>query len=105
VGTHFLATILSRGRPTEVDIELTRYERPRVLGSRSMMAGSTAVGELRLDPVASGTRFTWDWEVTVAGPARLLGPLVAIVGRRQEQAIWTGLKDWLENDGATTVGP
>lgn len=105
VGTHFLATILIRGRPTEVDIEVTRYERPRVLGSRSMMAGSTAVGELHLDPVASGTRFSWDWEVTVAGPARLLGPLVAIVGRRQERAIWTGLKDWLENNGTNTVQP
>jgi hypothetical protein len=105
VGTHFWATILIRRRPTEVDIEVTRYERPCVFGSRSVMAGSTAAGELRLDPVASGTRFTWDWEVTVAGPARLLGPFVAIVGRRQEQAIWTGLKDWLENDRATTVGP
>ena len=28
VGTHFLATILVRGRPTEVDIEVTRYEPP-----------------------------------------------------------------------------
>jgi hypothetical protein len=94
-----------RGRPTEVDIEVTRYERPSVLGTRSVMAGSTAVGELRLEPVASGTRFSWDWDVTVAGPARLLGPLVAIVGRRQERAIWTGLKDWLESGGTTTVRP
>ena len=101
VGTHFLATILSRGKPMEVDIEVTRYVRPRVLGTCSVMAGSRAVGELRLEPVASGTRLTWDWEVTVQGPARLLGPLVAIVGRRQERAIWTGLKDWLEHDGAT----
>jgi hypothetical protein len=105
VGTHFLATILSRGRPMEVDIEVTRHERPRVLGTRSVMAGSTAVGELRLEPVASGTRFSWDWDVTVAGPARLLGPLVAIIGRRQERAIWTGLKDWLENGGTTGVRP
>jgi hypothetical protein len=105
VGTHFLATILIRGRPTEVDIEVTRYERPSVLGTRSVMAGSTVVGELRLEPVASGTRFSWDWDVTVAGLARLLGPLVAIVGRRQERAIWTGLKDWLESGGTTTVRP
>ena len=101
VGTHFLATILSRGRPMEVDIEVTRYERPQLLGTCSVMAGSRAVGELHLDPMASGTRLTWDWEVTVAGPARLLGPLVAIMGRRQERAIWTGLKAWLEHDGGT----
>jgi hypothetical protein len=74
VGTHFLATILIRGGPTEVDIEVTRHERPTVLGTRSVMAGSTAVGERRLEPAASGTRFSWDWDITVAGPARLLGP-------------------------------
>lgn len=105
VGTHFLATILIRGRPMEVDIEVTRFERPSVLGSRSVMVGSTVVGELRFEPVASGTRFSWEWDVTVAGPARFLGPLVSIVGRRQELAIWTGLKDWLENGGTTTVRP
>jgi len=105
VGTHFLATILIRSRPTEVDIEVTRYERPSVLGTRSVIAGSTVVGGLRFEPVAPGTRFSWDWDVTVAGPARLLGPIVAIVGRRQERAIWTGLKDWLENAGTTTVQP
>ena len=105
VGTHFLATILSRGRPMEVDIEVTRYERPQLLGTCSVMAGSRAVGELRLEPVASGTRFSWDWEVTVAGPARLLGPLVVIMGRRQERAIWTGLKNWLENGGTNGVRP
>ena len=44
VGTHFLATILSRGKPMEVDIEVTRYVRPRVLGTCSVMAGSRAVG-------------------------------------------------------------
>lgn len=91
-----MATILRRGRPLRVDIEITRHERPRVLGSRSAMAGSTVVGELRLEPEASGTRLSWDWEVTVPGPARLLAPLVAVVGRRQERAIWAGLKDWLE---------
>ena len=96
VGTRFVATVLSRGRPLGVDIEVTRYERPSVLGSRSVMAGSTVVGELRLEPEASGTRLTWDWDVTVAGPARLLAPLVVVVGRRQERAIWAGLKDWLE---------
>jgi uncharacterized protein YndB with AHSA1/START domain len=101
VGTHFVATILSRGKPTEVDIEVTRYERPNLFGTCSVMAGSMVVGELRLEPVASGTRFSWDWDVTLAGPAKILSPLVAIVGRRQERAIWAGLKDWLENDHTT----
>jgi uncharacterized protein YndB with AHSA1/START domain len=105
VGTHFLATVLTRGRPADVDIEVTRLDRPRVLGSRSVMAGSTAVGEIRLEPVPTGTRFSWDWDITVAGPARLLGPLVAVIGRRQERAIWTGLKHWLEDADRADVRP
>ena len=59
VGTHFRATVLSRGRPTEVDIEVTRFEPPRLLASRSVMAGSTAVGQLHLEPIGGGTRFSW----------------------------------------------
>jgi hypothetical protein len=69
------------------------------------MAGSTAVGEIRLEPVPTGTRFSWDWDITVAGPARLLGPLVAVIGRRQERAIWTGLKHWLEDADRADVRP
>ena len=103
VGTRFLAMILIRGRPMKVDIEVTRYERPTVLGTRSVMGRSTAVGELRLEPLASGTLFSWDWDVSVAGAARLLDPVVAFIGRRQERAIWTGLKHWLEDGDRSTV--
>ena len=43
---------------------------------------------------------SWSWEVSPKGPLRLLGPLVARFGRRQEQTIWTALKAQLEgNDG------
>ena len=101
VGTHFLATIISRGRPLDVDIEVTRFERPHVLGSRSVMAGSTVVGETRLEPLGSGTRFSWAWDVRMGGPARLLGPVVRVIGQRRERAIWTGLKHYLEETGGT----
>ena len=104
VGTHFLATVLVRGRPTDVDIEVTRFERPHVLGSRSTMAGSTVVGEVRMGPVATGTRFSWDWDVTVAGPAKAFSPLVSAIGRRQELTIWTGFKRHLEQRPTGGVG-
>ena len=100
MGTHFLATIISRGKPADVDIEVTDFERPHVLGSRSVMAGSTVVGQIRLNPLGPGTRFSWDWDVQVGGPARLLAPLIGVIGRRQEHAIWAGLKQYLEEPGA-----
>ncbi|MEI2774916.1 MAG: SRPBCC family protein [Tetrasphaera sp.] len=99
VGTRFHATMLRGGKPLAIDIEYTGYDRPHLLASRSTMAGSVAVGEVRLASIPEGTRFQWDWDVSLAGPARLLGPIVAIIGRRQERAIWTGLKAMLE-DGA-----
>ena len=95
-GTRFEATVESRGRPLPVTVEYTAFDRPRLLGSRSAMAGSVAEGTVRCDPTRSGTRFTWDWEVTVPWPARLAGFLVARVGQRQEQQIWSGLKRYLE---------
>lgn len=100
VGTHFLATIISRGKGVDVDIEVTDFEPPHVFGSRSVMAGSTVVGRVRCDPVGPGTRFSWDWDVHVGGPARLLAPLIGVIGRRQEHAIWAGLKKHLEVPGA-----
>ena len=41
----------------------------------------------------------WSWGVEPRGMLKLLSPLVARMGRRQEQTIWTGLKDLLEGQG------
>lgn len=40
----------------------------------------------------------WAWDVLPKGMAKLLTPLVGVVGRRQERACWTGLKRYLERD-------
>ncbi|HET9646794.1 MAG TPA: nitroreductase/quinone reductase family protein [Microlunatus sp.] len=96
VGTRFEATVLSRGKPLPISIEYTDFERPHRIASRSVMAGAVAAGRIRCDPIASGTRFSWDWTVTLTGAARLAGPVVGLVGRRQERDIWTGLKHLLE---------
>jgi len=100
VGTRFRATVLTRGKPQEVEIEITGFERPGEMASRSVMGRSTVTGRLRFDPIASGTRLNWDWDVRVGGVAQVLGPLVGVIGRRQERAIWGGLKHFLENGAA-----
>jgi hypothetical protein len=56
-------------------------------------------GGLTFEPVAGGTRMSWSWRVRPSGPLRLLGPLGARLGRRQEQGILTGLKNQLEEAG------
>jgi len=103
VGTRFEATVLSRGKPLSVTIEFTGFERPHRVDSRSVMAGATVVGHVRCDPIPAGTRFSWDGNVTLDGPARFAGPLIGVVGRLQERTIWTGLKHHLEDPRG--IGP
>jgi uncharacterized protein YndB with AHSA1/START domain len=100
VGTRFRATVLSRGKPLPVTIEYTGFDRPHRIVSRSVMAGAIAQGHVQCDPTPSGTRFSWDWTVTVAGPGRFAGPLIGVIGRRQERIIWTDLKQHLEGGHA-----
>ena len=104
VGTRFDAFVMSRGTPRPVTIEYTSFERPNRIDSHSVMDGATVAGHVQCDPTPAGTRFSWDWEVTLSGPARFAGPLVGMVGRRQERIIWTALKRYLEgtSDGSET---
>jgi uncharacterized protein YndB with AHSA1/START domain len=106
-GTRFRAEVASRGRPVEMVIEFTDFERPRRLSSSTGMSVMDVRGTLTFDPVPEGTRMRWHWELAPRGYVRLLGPLVARMGRRQEEAIWAGLKRCLEEQGmpaAESVG-
>jgi hypothetical protein len=97
IGTRFDATVISRGTPWPVTIEYTRFERPHRIDSHSVTDGATVHGHIQCDPTPVGTRFSWDWTVTLTGPARFAGPLVTLIGRTQERRIWTGLKAHLED--------
>ena len=86
----------SRGRTTGMTIEYTADERPRRLASSIHMPAADSAGTLRFDPVPNGTRMGWSWEIRPRGLYRLLTPVIARVGRRQEQENWGGLKRFLE---------
>jgi uncharacterized protein YndB with AHSA1/START domain len=96
VGTRFQAEVATRGRPIPMTIEYTAYERPRRLSSSTNMASMDIRGTLTFDPVPNGTRMRWSWELRPRGVYKVLTPLVAWVGRRQEAANWAGLKRFLE---------
>ena len=38
----------------------------------------------------------WSWELQPRGVLRLLRPLIARMGERQEETIWAGLKQFME---------
>jgi hypothetical protein len=77
-------------------IEFTGYDRPRRLASTTHLSSMDLQGTLTFDLTPEGTRMQWSWDVEPKGVLKVMTPLVALMGRRQEQRIWTGLKHLLE---------
>ena len=96
VGTQYRAEVVSGGRPVSMVIETTEYERPWRLASMTTMTAMDIAYTLTFEPVREGTRMRWSGEIEPHGMLKLMGPLVAWMGRRQELRIWTGLKGLLE---------
>lgn len=94
--TTFRAESLSRGRPVEMTITFTDFERPRRLTSLTHLATMDIQGTLTFDPIPEGTQMRWSWNLEPQGLLKLMAPLIALIGRRQERTIWTSLKRYLE---------
>jgi uncharacterized protein YndB with AHSA1/START domain len=101
-GTKFRSAVASRGRTAEMLIEITGYDRPRRLASVTTMQQADIRYTLTFEPAGSGTRMRWSGQVRPKGAFRLLGPLIARMGRHQEQRIWASLKQHLEAAPAGT---
>jgi Polyketide cyclase / dehydrase and lipid transport len=96
VGTRFHATVLTRRRPLDMDIEVTESDRPTRFGTHTTMASANVTGVLTFRPIGADTQMSWSWDIRPQGMARLFSPLVALIGRHQEKACWAGLKRVLE---------
>ena len=99
-GTRFRARMGRSG--TEMLVELTDFDRPRRLGSRTTSSLMETSGTITFTPDGPHTVMLWDWQVRPKGWLRLLGPLLAPVGARMEHRIWTGLKHCLETGSGAT---
>lgn len=102
VGTRFAATSRSFAKPVSMIIELTVFERPHRLGSRTHTEGMVLDGGVTFEEIAAGTRMSWAWTIHPTGLMRLLTPVLAVMGRRNERRIWAGLKRYLEGGDATS---
>ncbi len=98
LGTRFRARMGKAG--TEMVVELTEFDRPHRLGSRTASSMMETWGTLTFATEGEVTVMSWDWQVRPRGWLRMLGPLSGPLGRRMERGIWTGLKRQLE-DGAS----
>lgn len=102
-GTRFRSAVASMGRTAEMMIEFTDYDRPTRLASATTMQQADISYTLTFEPAASGTRMRWSGQVRPKGAFKLLGPLIAWMGRNQEQRIWASLKQHLEAAPAETT--
>ncbi len=105
LGTRYRAEVVSMGRAVPMVIEVTGYERPRQLASTTQMSSMDIGYTLTFEPVPEGTRMRWSGDVEPRGILKVMGPLVAWMGERQERRIWTGLKRFLEAQGPPPASP
>ncbi len=98
LGTRFRAAATSMGRSVEMVIEFTAFERPLRLSSATSTSSMDIQYTLTFEPAPGGTRMGWSGDLEARGILKLLTPLIARVGRRQEQAIWASLKRYLEEE-------
>ena len=96
IGTRFRDQIALTVGPAAIAIEIIDYERPRRLTESIRLSRMDIRGGLTFDPVPGGTRMRWSWEWMPRGVFKLLTPLMARFGPRQEQRIWAGLKHVME---------
>ena len=93
VGTRFHAETASMGRPVDMVIEITGPAQPLVDHEHVL---DEPARHAPFEPVPEGTRMEWSWDLQPGGVLKLLSPLIATIGRRQEQSIWNGLRRHLE---------
>ena len=98
LGTRFRARMGKAGG--EMLVELTEFERPHRLSSRTASSMMQTTGRLTFAAEGDGTVMSWDWQVRPRGWMRILGPLAGALGGRMERRIWTGLKHQLEDPGS-----
>ena len=96
-GVQFRSAVRSRGRLAEMAIGYTGFQRPSRLAPATRMAQAGFSGTLTFEPAGAGTRLRWSWDARFTWPLRLLAPVLARVGGRQERATWAGLKRYLES--------
>lgn len=97
-GTRFRARMGRAG--TQMLVELTEFDRPRRLGSRTTSSMMQTSGALTFAAEGNGTVMRWGWQARPKGWMRMLGPLFGPLGGRMERRIWTGMRRYLEDAAA-----
>ena len=88
---------VARGQTAESGWRITEFKAGSVARWDLVTGPYKGKGGYICEPVDGSTRFTLEADVRVGGLLALLGPLVAIIGRRQNRRDVEKLKDILES--------
>ena len=97
-GARFTAQPNGMGSRGTMMLEILEYARPHRLHNIVRSSYMQVDGTLTFAEVDGRTRLRWDWDMSLAGPMRVLSPALALVGPRWERRNWLGLKEYLESN-------
>jgi uncharacterized protein YndB with AHSA1/START domain len=98
-GARFELELKNMGSKGEMTAEIVEYDRPHRLHTVVRSAYMHVDGTLRFEDAAGLTRLRWDWNMSLLGRARMVSPVLALVGPRWERRNWVGLKKYMESGG------
>ena len=96
-GARFVAEPKGMGARGEMTLEVLEYERPHRLHNVVRSSYMRVDGTLTFQEVDGGTRLSWDWNMGLVGPMRVLSPVLAAIGPSWERRNWVGLKEYMES--------
>jgi uncharacterized protein YndB with AHSA1/START domain len=102
-GTRFVLKSKAMGRPMAVEYEITAYERPRRMTSRTIRGLPLMDVESieTFEPVADGTRMRWEWEVRPRGAiGELMTPVLVRVLTNRLEGTFANIKGVLEREAS-----
>jgi hypothetical protein len=95
-GTQFVAEPTSMGSRGEMTLTILDYDRPHRLHNLVTSSYMDVDGTLAFEESGGGTLLSWDWEMELVGPWRVLSPVLRLVGPRWERRNWVALKHFME---------
>ena len=96
-GARFVAQPKGMGAKGGMTVETLEYDRPRRVRNVIRSSYMQVDGTLTFEVVGGRTRLSWDWDMGMVGAARVLSPVLALVGPRWERRNWVDLKTYLES--------
>jgi carbon monoxide dehydrogenase subunit G len=88
------------GRESSLLYRIVALDPPRSVTFRGANATVVSLDRLTFEPFGSGTKVTYDAELTLKGPFKLADPLLALAFRRVGDRALAGLRETLACDRA-----